>query len=112
MIAIAEETEVDNRSADSFLRAFESIVSGEVSEGSGKVIISNFVKFERKDTPAKASRPGRNPATGEQMMFAAKPASVKIRITPLKRFKDEVLANAPKPKKAPAKKATKKGTRR
>ena len=50
------------------------------------VAISGFAKFVKVDRP---SRMGRNPATGEAIRIKA---SKKARITPVKAFKDAVLA--------------------
>lgn len=74
------------------LDALEAVVIAECTGGSGAVNITGFVKFERKDRPA---RMGRNPATGEAIKIKAKSVA---KATALKRFKDAVLA-APKRKK-------------
>ena len=84
--ALAERTESDKKSADAFLAAFTDIVTETVSSGD-PVAISGFAKFARVE---RAARMGRNPATGEAIKIAA---SRKARITPLKAFKDAVLAS-------------------
>ncbi len=84
--AIAERTESDKKSADAFLAAFTDIVTETVASGD-PVQISGFAKFARVE---RAARMGRNPATGEAIKIAA---SRKARITPLKAFKDAVLAS-------------------
>ena len=48
------------------------------------------VKLSRVMKPARAARPGINPATGEKITIAAKPASVAVRAMPLKALKDSV----------------------
>jgi DNA-binding protein HU-beta len=101
---LAERTDTDKRTADAALQAFIDAVTDTVAKGE-PVAISGFCKFVRRDVPAKPRRMGRNPATGEEMMLAPKPASKSVRITPLKAFKDAVISGKPK-KKAPAKKAT------
>ena len=100
---LAERTDTDKRTADAALQAFIDAVTDTVAKGE-PVAISGFCKFVRRDVPAKPRRMGRNPATGEEMMLAPKPASKSVRITPLKAFKDAVISGKPK-KKAPAKKA-------
>jgi nucleoid DNA-binding protein len=50
-----------------------------------------MIKLKVRKIPAKPARMGRNPATGEEMMLPPKPASKKIRATPLKKLKDLVL---------------------
>ena len=84
--ALAERTESDKKSAEAFLAAFTDIVTETVSAGD-PVAISGFAKFARVE---RAARMGRNPATGEAIKIAA---SRKARITPLKAFKDAVLAS-------------------
>lgn len=101
---LAERTDTDKRTADAALQAFIDAVTDTVAKGE-PVAISGFCKFVRRDVPAKPRRMGRNPATGEEMMLAPKPASKSVRITPLKAFKDAVISGKPK-KKAAAKKAT------
>jgi DNA-binding protein HU-beta len=105
---LAERTDTDKRTADAALQAFIDAVTDTVAKGE-PVAISGFCKFVRRDVPAKPRRMGRNPATGEEMMLAPKPASKSVRITPLKAFKDAVISGKPKKKavkKATAKKAT------
>jgi nucleoid DNA-binding protein len=41
--------------------------------------------------PATKKRFGRNPFTGADQWFAAKPASVKVKVRPLKKLKDAAL---------------------
>jgi DNA-binding protein HU-beta len=102
VLALAERTETDRRTADEMLTAFTDIVTETVSTGE-PVAISGFCKFARRDTPA---RMGRNPATGETIRISAKR---RVRVTPLKAFKDAVLSGRTV-KKAPAKKTAAKKT--
>ncbi len=83
--ALAERTESEKKTADAFLSAFTEVVTETVAAGD-PVAISGFCKFARVE---RAARMGRNPATGEAIKIAA---SKKARITPLKAFKDAVLA--------------------
>jgi len=101
--ALAERTDTDKRSADAALQAFIDTVTATVSTGE-PVMISGFLKFARVDRPA---RMGRNPATGEAIKIKA---SRRARVTPLKGFKDAVLAGKAPAKKAPAKKTVAKKT--
>jgi DNA-binding protein HU-beta len=102
VLALAERTETDRRTADEMLTAFTDIVTETVSTGE-PVAISGFCKFARRDSPA---RMGRNPATGETIRISARR---RVRVTPLKAFKDAVLSGRTV-KKAPAKKTTAKKT--
>ena len=99
VLALAERTDNDRRSTDELLTAFTDIITETVSKGE-PVAISGFAKFARVD---RAARMGRNPQTGEAIRIKA---SRRVRVTPLKAFKDAVLTGKAAPaKKAPAKKA-------
>ena len=104
--ALAERTDTDKRTADAAFQAFIDVVTDTVASGE-PVAISGFAKFARRDVPAKPRRRGRNPATGEEIWLAPKPASRSVKITPLKAFKDAVVRGKRAPaKKSPAKKTT------
>ena len=96
---LAERTDTDKRTADAALQAFIDTVTETVAKGE-PVAISGFAKFARVD---RAARMGRNPATGETIRIKA---SRRVRVTPLKAFKDAVLTGKVAKKAAPAKKTT------
>src|SRR6185436_6994361 len=95
---LAERLEIDKRAADAGLQAFVDVVTDTVAKGE-VVAISGFAKFARVE---RAARMGRNPQTGEAIRIKA---SRRVRVTPLKAFKDAVLTGKRPAKKAPAKKA-------
>jgi DNA-binding protein HU-beta len=99
--ALAERNEMSRREADEVVTSLVDIITETVSTGED-VTISGFAKFRRVDRPA---RMGRNPATGETIKIAAKRQA---KVTPLKAFKDAVLAG--KAPRKTAKKATAKRT--
>lgn len=110
VLAIAEEAEVDRKTADMLVATFVDVVTATVAKGE-PVAIPGFAKFRRVDTKA---RIGRNPQTGEPVKIKA---ARKARITPLKAFKEAVLTGKipakAKPavkKAAPARKAVAKKT--
>ena len=96
---LADRLETDKRSADTALQAFVDVVTDTVASGE-VVAISGFAKFARVE---RAARMGRNPQTGEAIRIKA---SRRVRVTPLKAFKDAVLTGKRPAKKAAAKKAT------
>ena len=49
--------------------------------------LDRWVKMEMAQTEAEWRRKGKNPFTGEEMTFKAKPASKKVRVLPLKNLK-------------------------
>ena len=91
--AVAVQSDVDLKTTVSVLEGFTDVVTAVVSKGE-PVAITGFAKFVKVDRPA---RMGRNPATGEAIRIKA---SKKARITPVKAFKDAVLAPAKAPKLA------------
>ena len=98
--AISSHTGAESRSVDEVLKGFTDVVTLTVSQGE-PVAITGFAKFVKVE---RGPRMGRNPATGEPIHIKA---SKKVRITPLKAFKDAVLAGGKRaaPKKAAPKKA-------
>jgi len=91
--AVAVQSDVELKTVVSVLEGFTEVVTAVVSKGE-PVAITGFAKFVKVDRPA---RMGRNPATGEAIRIKA---SKKARITPVKAFKDAVLAPAKAPKLA------------
>src|SRR5271163_1779182 len=89
--AVAVQSDVDVKTVTSVLEAFTDVVTHAVSKGE-PVAIAGFAKFAKVE---RAARMGRNPATGEAIRIKA---SKKARITPVKAFKDAVLAPATAPK--------------
>jgi DNA-binding protein HU-beta len=91
--AVAAQAELDAKQVDAVLRSFTDVVTAVVAKGE-PVAISGFAKFAKVE---RAARMGRNPATGEPVKIKA---SKKARITPLKAFKDAVMAPSQAPKLA------------
>jgi DNA-binding protein HU-beta len=89
--AVAVQSDTDLKTVVTVLEGFTEVVTAVVSKGE-PVAITGFAKFVKVDRPA---RMGRNPATGETIRIKA---SKKARITPVKAFKDAVLAPAKAPK--------------
>ena len=91
--AVAAHTGLESKQVDATLKGFTEVVTAVVAKGE-PVALSGFAKFAKVERPA---RMGRNPATGEQIKIKA---SKKARITPLKGFKDAVMAPSQAPKLA------------
>jgi DNA-binding protein HU-beta len=89
--AVAVHADVDLKTVSTVLEGFTEVVTAVVSQGE-PVAITGFAKFVKVDRPA---RMGRNPATGESIRIKA---SKKARITPVKAFKDAVMAPSIAPK--------------
>src|SRR6202161_3189040 len=89
--AVAVHADVDLKTTSAVLESFTEVVTAVVSQGE-PVAITGFAKFVKVN---RAARMGRTPATGEAIRIKA---SKKARITPVKAFKDAVLAPAKAPK--------------
>ena len=89
--AVAVQSDVEFRTVVGVIDGFTDVVTAVVAKGE-PVSIPGFAKFVKVNRPA---RMGRNPATGEAIRIKA---SKKARITPVKAFKDAVLAPAKAPK--------------
>ena len=86
---IAEGTGVAARDVRAVLASLETAVAGSVSKkGAGSFTLPGLLKITAVSVPAKPKRKGINPFTKEEQWFAAKPASVKVKIRPLKKLKD------------------------
>jgi nucleoid DNA-binding protein len=70
-------------------RVFAALEDGVLEElgNAEKVKIGNLVQLAVRVRPATKARKGRNPATGEEITIAAKPAAVALKARPLARAK-------------------------
>jgi DNA-binding protein HU-beta len=84
--AVAERSGLSRTQAKEAIQALEEVVLGEIANAE-KVKIGNLVQLTVRLKPATKAREGRNPATGEAMTIAAKPASVDVRARALARTK-------------------------
>lgn len=84
---LAEETELSKAEVKTVLTALEETILSEISEAE-KVKIGSLVQLQVKLKPATKEREGRNPATGETITIAAKPASVQLKARPLAKAKN------------------------
>ena len=84
--AVAERAELSKNDAKRALAALDEIVLKELGNAQ-KVRIGGLVQLTVRVKPAQKTRKGRNPATGEEITIAAKPASVDLRARPLARAK-------------------------
>ncbi|MHC9509873.1 HU family DNA-binding protein [Kangiella sp. M94] len=56
----------------------------------GEFTLPGLLKISTVKKPAVKARKGINPFTGEETMFKAKPASIAVKVRPLKKLKDMV----------------------
>ena len=84
--AVADRSELSKADAKRAVEALETIVLEQLGNAE-KVRIGGLVQLTVRVKPATKKRTGRNPATGEEITIAAKPASVDVRARPLARAK-------------------------
>ena len=91
---IAESTGLSKKQVASVFSELGDLITAHMKRrGSGEFTIPDTgVKVRRVKKPARKSRMGRNPATGEPMKIAAKPASTVVKVTALKALKDTINA--------------------
>ncbi|HEX7112249.1 MAG TPA: HU family DNA-binding protein [Mizugakiibacter sp.] len=86
---LAEATGVVARDVRAVMAALEGAVAASVSKkGAGSFTLPGLLKITAVNVPAKPRRKGINPFTKEEQWFAAKPATVKLKVRALKKLKD------------------------
>ena len=86
---LAERSAIEPKSVKAVLAALEDTILGSVhKKGAGEFTLSGLLKIVVQAVPAKKKRFGKDPFTGEERWFPAKPASVRIKARPLKKLKD------------------------
>ena len=86
---IAETSGVAARDVRAVLASLEGAVHASISKkGAGAFTLPGLLKITAVNVAAKPKRKGINPFTKEEQWFAAKPATVKVKVRPLKKLKD------------------------
>jgi len=86
---ISETSGVAAKDVRAVLAALEGAVHGSVhKKGAGSFTLPGLLKISAVSVPAKPKRKGINPFTKVEQWFAAKPATTKVKIRPLKKLKD------------------------
>jgi len=86
---IAEENELPRKTAAGVYATLENVLLGSIHpRGVGQFVLPGLLKVTLAKVPArKAGTLVRNPATGEMIKAAAKPASVRVKIRALSKLK-------------------------
>ena len=86
---LAEASGVVARDVRSVLAALEGAVTASVNKkGAGSFTLPGLLKISAIKVAAKPKRQGINPFTKLEQWFAAKPATIKVKVRPLKKLKD------------------------
>ncbi|UIF89466.1 HU family DNA-binding protein [Cupriavidus sp. UYPR2.512] len=86
---LVAQTQLDAKTVKTVLAHLENtIVSTLHKKGAGEFTLPGLLKVSAIQVPATKKRFGKNPFTGQEQWFAAKPASVKVKVRALKKLKD------------------------
>lgn len=86
---ISERVQISRKHVGSVMTELESIIARHIGKsGPGEFVLPGLFKINTVKKPAQKARKGIDPFTKQERMFAAKPASVKVKVRPLKKLKD------------------------
>lgn len=86
---ISEVTELNRKDVAAVFAELENIIEAHIKKRAvGEFTLPGLMKIVTVKKPAVKARKGINPFTGEETMFKAKPASVAVKIRPLKKLKE------------------------
>ena len=89
---LAEQAGLEPKAAKAFMAALEATLLASVhKKGLGEFTLPGLMKVTAIQVPAKKKRMGIDPFTKVERMFAAKPATTKIKVRALKKLKDAAL---------------------
>ncbi|KXV06583.1 DNA-binding protein [Caballeronia megalochromosomata] len=89
---VATQAGVEPKQAKAVLAALEDTILGAVNKkGLGEFTLSGLLKINAQKVEAKKRRFGKDPFTGQDRWFDAKPASVKLKVRALKKLKDAAV---------------------
>jgi hypothetical protein len=89
---LAEMAAVEVKAVKAIFSSLEATILASVhKKGLGSFTLPGLLKVNVINVPAKKKRTGIDPFTKQERVFAAKPASVKIKTRALKKLKDAAL---------------------
>ena len=87
--SLAESTGLSKKQVVSVMDEMDLLVERSIKKRSvGEFTIPGMMKITTVKKPARKARKGINPFTGEATTFKAKPASVAVKVRPLKKMKE------------------------
>lgn len=91
---IAESTELSRKQVASVLDELSDVIERHIKKRAcGEFVLPGLLKIQSQKVPARKAKKGvPNPfKPGELMDVAAKPASIKVKVRPLKKLKDMAM---------------------
>ena len=90
---LADAAQVAAKDVRALLAALEETIRVSISKkGPRTFMLPGLLKITVTSVAAKPARKGINPFTGEATTFKAKPATVKVKVRPMKKLKDAAKA--------------------
>ncbi|AOZ04199.1 DNA-binding protein (plasmid) [Cupriavidus sp. USMAHM13] len=85
-------TELDAKTVKTVLAHLENTILSTIhKKGAGQFTLPGLLKVTAQQVAATKKRFGKDPFTGEERWFPAKPATVKVKVRPMKKLKDAAL---------------------
>lgn len=76
----------------SVIAALEDTIHAAIGKRGGRTfVLPGLLKITVVNVPAKKARKGINPFTGEETVFKAKPATVRVKVRAMKKLKDAAV---------------------
>jgi nucleoid DNA-binding protein len=89
--SLAEGTGLSRKQVASVFDEIGKLIKRDLGKkGPGVFTVPGLLKIKRVNKPATKARKGKNPFTGEEMMYKAKPARSVVKALPLKNLKEMV----------------------
>jgi hypothetical protein len=89
---LAAQANVEAKAVKAVLAALEATILASVGKkGLGEFTLPGLLKISAQSVAAKKKRFGKDPFTGEERWFAAKPATVKVKVRALTKVKSAAL---------------------
>jgi nucleoid DNA-binding protein len=87
--SLADSTGLSKKQISAVMEEMDSLIERSIKKrGIGEFTIPGMMKITTVKKPARKARKGINPFTGEEAMFKAKPASIAVKVRPLKKMKE------------------------
>jgi nucleoid DNA-binding protein len=88
---LSEKTGLAKKDVQGVFAVMLELIKRELGKkGPGEFVVPDMMKLKIRNIAARKERKGIDPFTKEERIFPAKPASKKVRATPLKKLKDLV----------------------
>jgi len=87
--SLSDSTELSKKEVNAVLEGLAELMERSIKPRSaGEFTLPGIMKITTVKKPARKARKGINPFTGEETTFKAKPASIAVKVRPLKKLKE------------------------